>query len=262
MRHSLFILLFLFTQASFAFDHNHSSLNEILNDVVIEKGAQTAVKYDFLLTNPEPLNQYLTKLEAVTKVEFDSWNNQQQLAFLINTYNAFTLKLILNHYPDIESIRDLGGLIFSSPWDIKFFTLFGEKTSLGYIEHDVLREEYNEPRIHFAINCASKGCPPLQKQAYKASELDEQLEKATIQFMRDPERNRFNKEKNLLELSSIFNWFTGDFTKQGTLNEFIARYITDNPETKKILTTKPKGINPSNTVNVVYLEYDWSLNKE
>ncbi|HIF52015.1 MAG TPA: DUF547 domain-containing protein, partial [Thiotrichaceae bacterium] len=186
----------------------------------------------------------------------------------INAYNAFTLKLILNNYPEIESIRDLGGLIFSSPWDKKFFTLFAEKTSLGYIEHDVLRKNYDEPRVHFAVNCASKGCPALQKHAFVADKLDEQLEKATIQFMRDSERNRFDKDKKLLEISSIFNWFTGDFTKQGSLTDFIAIYISDDPDVRKLLEDKPNrnqsgGINKAvsdNAISITYLDYDWSLN--
>jgi uncharacterized protein DUF547 len=261
MRSSILILLLIISQTAFSFDHSHSAFDLILNDIVVTKGLQTAVKYDDLHANPEPLNQYLTQLEGVSKAEFDAWDKSKRMAFLINAYNAFTLKLILNNYPEIESIRDLGGLIFSSPWDIKFFSLFGNKTSLGYIEHDVLREKYNEPRIHFAVNCASKGCPALQKRAFVAEELDAQLEKAAIQFMRDPERNRFDKDKKLLEISSIFNWFTGDFTKQGSLNDYIATYITDDPEIKKILTAKPKDFNPGNTVSIVYLEYDWSLNK-
>jgi uncharacterized protein DUF547 len=261
MRFSLFILLLAVSHSSFSFDHSHSVFDKLLNTVVVEKGPETVVDYDYLHENPEKLNQYLAQLEAVTKAEFDTWNKQQRMAFLINTYNAFTLKLILNNYPGIESIRDLGGLIFSSPWDKKFFSLFGKKTSLGYIEHDVLREKYNEPRIHFAVNCASIGCPALQKRAFVADKLDEQLEKATIQFMRDPERNRFDKDKKLLEISSIFNWFTGDFTKQGSLKNFIAPYISDDPKIRKILTTEPERFNPANAISIIYLDYDWSLNK-
>jgi uncharacterized protein DUF547 len=262
MRIFFFLSLFFTSQLCFSFDHSHSAFNEILNHVVVEQGAQTAVDYDYLHANPAKLDNYLAQIEAVSQNEFNAWNKDQQLAFLINAYNAFTLKLILNHYPDIKSIRDLGGLIFSSPWDIKFFTLFGEKTDLDHIEHGLIRENYNEPRIHFAVNCASKGCPALQKQAYTANELEQQLEKAAIQFMRDPERNRFNKEKKMLEISSIFNWFTGDFTKNGTLESYIAKYISDDPEVIKILTTKSSGINPSNKVSIIFLDYDWSLNKK
>jgi uncharacterized protein DUF547 len=262
MRQTLFLLLITVSLQVFAFDHSHADFDKLLNTVVIEQGHQTAVDYDYIYSNQTELDQYLTQLEAVSQKEFDNWNKDEQLAFLINAYNAFTLKLIINNYPDIKSIRDLGGLIFSSPWDIKFFTLFGEKTDLDHIEHGLIRENYNEPRIHFAVNCASKGCPALQKKAYTANELDQQLEKAAIQFMRDPERNRFNKEKKLLELSSIFNWFTGDFTKKGTLENYVAKYISDDPEVIKILSAKSSGINQANKVSIIFLDYDWSLNKK
>ncbi|MGB1799976.1 MAG: DUF547 domain-containing protein, partial [Gammaproteobacteria bacterium] len=220
MRQTLFLLLLCFSFPSFSFDLSHSAFDEILDKSVIERGPQTDVDYDYLHNNPEPLDKYLASLETVTKEEFDSWNRNDQMAFLINTYNAFTLKLILNNYPGIKSIRDLGGLIFNSPWDIEFFKLFGEESTLGYIEHKILRKKYNEPRIHFAVNCASKGCPALQKKAYVGDKLDTQLEHASIQFLRDPERNRFDKKNKTLEISSIFNWFKGDFIKKGSLQNF------------------------------------------
>lgn len=269
MRYLLPLLLFSISFPAFAFDHSHSEYDALLNEIVIEKGAETAVDYDRLKSNPASLNNYLTSLESVNKKEFDSWNKNERLAFLINAYNAFTLKLIINNYPEIDSIRDLGGLIFSSPWDKKFFTLFGKKTSLGYIEHDVLREEYDEPRIHFAVNCASKSCPALQKKAYVADKVDEQLENAAIQFMRNTKYNRFDPEKKLLEISSIFTWFTKDFTKSGSLQNYIAPYISDDPEIQVLLLddktkTASAGIGSTlkqNAIKIIYLDYDWSLNK-
>lgn len=266
----LFLLqLFCTTSISFAFDHSHSEFDALLNEIVIEKGAETAVDYNQLNNNPASLDHYLSSLESVSKNTFDNWNKNQQLAFLINAYNAFTLKLIINNYPGIDSIRDLGGLIFSSPWDKKFFTLFGKKTSLGYIEHDVLREEYDEPRIHFAINCASKSCPALQKKVYVADKMNEQLENAAKQFMRNTKYNRFDPEKKLLEISSIFTWFTKDFTKSGSLQNYIAPYISDDPAIQALLLddkTKSSSVGISNTlkqnaIKIIYLEYDWSLNK-
>jgi Protein of unknown function, DUF547 len=269
MRRIIFIVFIILAHSAYAFDHSHSEFDELLNTVVIEKGPQTAVDYDYLKANPKTLDDYLGKLEGVSKNEFEAWNKNQQMAFLINAYNAFTLKLILNNYPKIKSIRDLGGLIISSPWDKKFFTLFGKKASLGFIEHDLLRENYNEPRIHFAVNCASKGCPALQKSAFIANKLDEQLHKVTIQFMRDPERNRYNAEKKRIEISSIFKWFSGDFTKSGSLQNFIAPYITNDSEIQKLLKDAPNSNNSSgiqrslgqSKIGIKYLDYDWSLNK-
>ena len=266
MRSFIFIFLFCFSLSSFSFDLSHKAFDEILNAAVIEKGPQTAVDYDLLHNNPDALNNYLATLEAVSKKEFDGWNKNDQMAFLINAYNAFTIKLILNNYPDIKSIRDLGGFFFSSPWDIEFFSLFGKETNLDHIEHGILRVKYNEPRIHFAVNCASKGCPALQKKAYVGSKLDEQLENAAKQFLQDPERNRYNKEKKRLELSSIFNWFAGDFTKKGSVQNYVAPYISDDPEIQALLKDKSSsggigGALNKNSVNIKYLEYDWSLNK-
>lgn len=270
MRKLLLTIFITLINPVYAFEHSHADYDKLLNIVVVEQGSQTTVDYDYLKDNPEILNDYLTSIEAVSNAEFNSWNKNQQMAFLINAYNAFTLKLILNHYPEIKSIRDLGGLIISSPWDKKFFSLFGEKSSLGYIEHELLRENYNEPRIHFAVNCASKGCPALQKKAFVESKLDEQLENVTIQFMRDPERNRYNAEKKRIEISSIFKWFGGDFTKSGSLQNFIAPYISDDPEVQKLLKDDPKFSNNAsdiqkslrqNKVGIKYLDYDWSLNK-
>lgn len=134
----------------------------------------------------------------------------------------------------------------------------------------MLRENYKEPRIHFAINCASKGCPALQKKAYVANNLEQQLEKASLQFMRDSERNRYNADKKRLEISSIFKWFNGDFTKSGSLQNYIAPYISDVPKIQMLLkdnassAKNPGGIQQlrtQNTIGIKYLDYDWSLNK-
>lgn len=267
MRQLLIVVLLCISLPCFSFDLSHRAFDAILDKSVIERGSQTAVDYNYLHNSPESLNKYLASLEAVSKKEFDNWNKNDQMAFLINAYNAFTLKLILNNYPGIESIRELGGFFFNSPWDIEFFKLFGKETTLGHIEHKILRKKYNEPRIHFAVNCASKGCPALQKKAYVGEKLDAQLENASIQFLRDPERNRFSKEKKLLEISSIFKWFEGDFTKNGSLQNFIAPYISDDPEFRALLKDKSShaGIGSvlnKSSVNIKYLDYDWDLNKK
>ncbi len=252
MRSFLFLILLAVSLPSFSFDHSYFEYDELLNNAIIEKGSETAVDYDYVKNNSDMLDKSLSEIESVSKRDFDGWSEPQQLAFLINTYNAFTLKLIVNNYPGIDSIKDLGGL-FSSPWDKKFFTLFGEKTNLDHVEHGLLRKKYNEPRIHFAINCASKSCPALQKRAYVANELDEQLERAAIQFIRNSEHNRFNVEMKTLEISSIFKWFSEDFTKAGTLKEFIAHYISDDSKIQAQLK--------ENKIKIIYLDYDWSLNK-
>ena len=258
-RSIVLVVSILFSHVSFSFDHEHSIYNELLQSVVVEQGHQTAVKYRLLKEDPSLLEEYAKTIEAVSQSEFDSWNKDQQLAFLINAYNAFTLKLIIDNYPDIDSIRDLGGLIFSSPWDIKFFKLFGEKADLDHIEHDLIRGNFNEARIHFAVNCASRGCPPLATKAYIANTLDEQLDYATRLFLTDPERNRYNAKNNTLELSSIFKWYRQDFVSAaGSLPAFVAPYITDDAEQqKKLQFGSQHGLQ---NIPVRYLDYDWSLN--
>jgi hypothetical protein len=235
------------------FDHQHSVFDSVLKAYVEVKGPQSSVRYGDIKRNPDRLTNYVRELEAVSLEEFSAWNEAQQIAFLINAYNALTIKLILTKYPDLESIKDLGGF-FSGPWKIKFFTLFGERHHLDYIEHGILRVNYTEPRIHFALVCASIGCPPLRTEAYTADRLNEQLQRAMVSFLRDPERNSFDKTKNTLTLSSIFKWFAEDFTKiKPSVEAFVAPWITDDQVSQNLITGQ--------RVEVEYLDYDWSLNR-
>ncbi len=253
-------LVFLVSiQTAWPFDHGHALLDELLGDIVVVQGHQTSVDYTRLKNRPDRLLHYIDQVEAVSEVEFGRWDRDQQLAFLINVYNALTLKLILDHYPGITSIRDLGGLIFSSPWDRKFFRLFGRQASLDHVEHDLIRGNFNEPRIHFAVNCASRGCPPLMPDVYTAGALETQLETATRLFMQDPERNRFDADKKLLEVSSIFKWYRQDFlVAAGSIEAFVAPYITDDAEARKLL--KSSATHGFSRISIRFLEYDWALN--
>jgi hypothetical protein len=188
----------------------------------------------------------------VSKSQFKQWTQAQRLSFLINAYNAFTLKLIIDHYP-VESIKDIGGF-FRSPWKIKFFAFFGIETHLDYIEHELIRgRDYAEPRIHFALVCASVGCPKLQTQAYTAERLESMLETAAKTFLRDTSRNRYDTANNTVYLSSIFKWYGDDFAaKAGSVEKFVASYITDDPQARQRIRSKQVGVD--------YLEYDWTLN--
>lgn len=245
--------------ASADFDHDHSIFDHLLKDIVVSHGHQTDVDYQYLNQNPESLNRYVSAIESVSKDSFDNWNRNRKLAFLINAYNALTLKLIIDNYPGIDSILDLGGLVFSTPWDREFFTLFGKPATLAYIEHELIRKNFDEPRIHFAVNCASRGCPPLQSDAYVADRLDQQLEYATRLFLTDPDRNRYNPDTKKLELSSIFTWYKQDFVEAaGSVAEYVAPYITDDPEIRKQIESRASGIASINAID--YLDYDWDLN--
>lgn len=142
------------------------------------------------------------------KIDTKTLSRDEQFAFYINAYNAWTIKLILTGYPGIKSIKDLGS-IFKSPWKKKIARINEDIITLNHIEHDILRPKFKDPRVHFAINCASKGCPPLRSEPYQASVLDHQLDERTQAFINDFRRNRL--EQQTLYVSSIFKWFSEDF---------------------------------------------------
>ena len=168
------------------------------------------------------------------------------MAYWINAYNAFTLQMVLDHYP-VESIKDIkNGIPFiNTVWDIKFIHIEGKDYDLNNIEHGIIRHNFKEPRIHFAINCASYSCPMLVNRAYQAKQLEEQLQVAAVTFFSDKKRNVIAKDK--LELSSIMKWYKGDFTKKMSLIDFINQYTE---------------IEIDNDAAVSYLAYQWTLNKQ
>ena len=155
----LIIILILITASATAqtFDHSHQRFTEVLQRhvAVYDEGLKSAVDYTALADSPDALNAYLTQLSSVNQAQYQQWNDNQQLAFLINAYNAFTLQLIIDSMDKFESgnadsIRDLGGL-FTSPWEQDFFTLLGKKRTLDWLEHEKIRVDFNEPRIHAAL---------------------------------------------------------------------------------------------------------------
>ena len=237
------------------FDHTYGSWTEILTSFVVMKGPASQVKYQELKKTDKILTTFLASLSAVSKSEFDSWSEKQRLAFLINAYNAFTIRHILNNYP-VTSIRKIGGF-FTNPWKVKFFKLFGKERHLDWIEHETIRKQFAEPRIHFALNCASVGCPSLRQEAYIAEKLEEQLEEQTKIFLRDTTRNRIGPDKKKIFVSKIFDttpWFAQDFVKKsGSVGAFVAPYMTDDPQLRKQIK--------SGALEVEFLKYDWSLNE-
>ena len=192
-----------------------------------------------------------TELDAYLKTLSDnapqaSWSDNEQKAYWINAYNAYTVSLILMHYP-VKSIKDIGGKIYkiNTAWDIQFINIGGKKYDLNNIEHGMLRRKWNDPRIHFALVCASMSCPILRRDAYTAAKLDAQLDEAGRFFLNDKLKNRISADK--AELSKYFSWYKGDFTKNGSLENFINKYSVTQ------LSAKTK---------ISYLEYDWSLNEQ
>lgn len=228
-----------------AFDHTHAAWDKVLKQRVKEG----LVDYAALKANPDELGAYLESLAKVGKSEFLAWSEPQRLAFLFNLYNAATVKLIVDHYP-VSSIKKIGG-VFSSPWKQKRVPLFGTLRSLDDLEHDMLRVDYHEPRLHFAIVCAAKGCPALRSEAYMAERLNEQLEEQARAFMRNTSKNRIDQAKGLVYLSPIFDWFHKDFeSKPGGVLAFVRPYF-------------PSGeVLAKGEWSIKYTDYDWSLNEQ
>ena len=155
------------TEKSDPIDHDHQAWTVFLKRHVKMGENASTVNYKAIKSGPSSLTEYLLSVEGVSQEDFDHFSENEKLAFLINAYNAFTVKLIVDHYP-VKSIKDIGSFL-SSPWKKKFFRLLGKERHLDNIEHDMIRKQFNEPRIHFAVNCASIGCPALQDEAFVAS---------------------------------------------------------------------------------------------
>ncbi len=250
MRIALILALAVTSSAFAAFDWTHSTWDTWLKAHTTVQGAVTTVDYKKAKANPATLNDYVKSIEALPKAEFDAANENDRLAFLINAYNALTVKLIVDNYP-VKSIKDLGG-VFSSPWKKKFFKLFGEERHLDNIEHDMIRKDWNEPRIHFACVCASKGCPQLRGEAFVGAKIDAQLEAQARTFLKDRNRNRFDAATSKLTLSKIFDWYGKDFVKKsGSVQSFVAPRMASTPDEEKAIQ---KG-------EVSYFDYDWTLNE-
>lgn len=204
------------------------------------------VDYKGFIRDKPKLEQYL-KLLSDNAPDRKTWSKSQQLAYWINAYNAFTVKLIVDNYP-VKSIRDLGPELkiplIKDVWHYKFFKIGGVETSLDEIEHSILRKEFDEPRIHFAINCASVSCPPLLNEAFTAENIEAQLSKVATTFINDPSRNKISPDQ--AQISSIFSWFKGDFTKNGSLIDFLNKYSK--------VKLKPNA-------KISHLDYNWNLNE-
>ena len=231
------------------FDHSHAVWTEVLTRHVANDGAITVVDYAAIQADGAALERYVDLVTQVAPAQFETWTEAQQLAFLINAYNALTVTLIVDNYP-VTSIKDLGGWL-SSPWKKRFVTLLGKERHLDDIEHGIIRAQFDEPRIHFAVNCAATGCPPLRAEAYVAARLDSQLEDNARAFLRDPRRNRY--EDGTLWLSELLDWYESDFTRHGgSLKSFVAVRLADAPDEAAAIAG-PK-------THVRFLDYDWTLN--
>ena len=212
---------------------------------LIEKYVKDGVvDYKGFKNEESVLDKYLKVLEDVDSTML---SRNEQFAFYINAYNAWTIKLILTGYPGVKSIKDLESF-FSSPWKKKICRIDGKIITLDDIEHNILRPRFKDPRVHFAINCAARSCPPLRSEPYRGGELDQQLNEMTSVFINDPSRNRL--EENKLYVSKIFDWFEEDFN--GDIPGFFLKYAKGD--------LKGQSEAKRGKIKIEYLDYDWSLN--
>ncbi|MGI9039132.1 MAG: DUF547 domain-containing protein [Gemmatimonadota bacterium] len=223
---------------------------EALLGIAVRDGV---VDYSCFKEREAQLDAYLATLAAT---EPASLSRDERLALWINAYNAYTIKLILTRYPDIESIKDI-----PRRWKRDDWLVGGERYSLDAMEHEILRKEFDEPRIHFAIVCASISCPDLQPEAYQGAKIEEQLTRAARGFLTNPEKGmRIERKDPFLggeyyevRLSSIFKWFGEDFEKQaGSRIDFVRPYVE--PDTRALLDANRDDL------KVRFLDYDWDLN--
>jgi len=255
-----------------SFDHSYATYNSLLNRYV--KNAR--VNYEGFINSRAEFETFLRTLGSVDKDVFESWTEEQRLAFWINAYNAFTIKAIIDHYPIKRSFTLVG--IFYAPsnsilqikgvWTKLQFRALGNMVTLDEIEHQILRKKFNEPRIHMAINCASISCPDLRNEAYTPEKLEEQLADASINFVNNPDKGVYvNEQSGKVKLSKIFKWFGDDFInnygskklfnnyslKENAVLNFTSEYI-ESEEVKEYLM--------NNKLKIGYLGYDWHLNEQ
>lgn len=227
------------------------------------------VNYAAWKKDTKGLDDYLAELSKFSKADYESFSPDEKLTFWINAYNAYTIKLALDHYPikgtksyyPVSSIRQIEGF-----WEENRIELAGRKVSLEAMEHDILRRDFQEPRIHFAVVPAAKGCGKLRDEAYGVKGLDEVLEQNTVEFLSNPKNVRFDKEKNLIYVSQLFKWFPLDFASVVGLGKRFPPPTDDEIVATYILMKTPEAVqknlseNGTKKFRVVYQEYDWALN--
>lgn len=223
---------------------SHDLFDQVLQAHVDKQGL---VNYIKLKANPEKLEKYLDLLAVANPTEL-SYN--AQLAFWVNAYNALVIKGVIDHYPTISvrKVKWFGGFFYRLK-----FQVAGKTYTLNEIEHDIIRTEFVDPRIHFVLVCASSSCPPIENRAFAVEDIEERLETATFNFIQDPENIRLDRAKHSIYLSKIFKWYESDFYEgYDGVADFLADYLP--PEDADFVSTAD--------VEFHYLDYDWTLNDQ
>ncbi len=245
----LFICFGFFTACNSVKEYQSSSkpITHELWDTLVKTHVSEAgaVDYKGFIQDKAKLQNYLDLLSSAHPNK-ENWTRDERLAYWLNAYNAFTVKLILDYYP-VSSIKDIkSGIPFvNTVWDIKFINIEGAKYDLNNIEHGIIRPEFKEPRIHFAANCAAISCPRLRNEAYTADKLDKQLDEQARYFLGNKGKNIITPQE--VKLSKILKWYSGDFKEYGGVRKFINDY-------------GPQAV--STSVDIKYLDYLWPLNNQ
>jgi len=227
------------------------------------------VDYTALKQNRGPLDAFVNKMASLDRSVYDKWTDKEKVAFWINAYNSLTLRAIIDHYPIkpsfLPSFRFPKNSIRQIPrvWDKLQFKVMGREMTLDAIEHDTLRANFTEPRIHMALVCAAMGCPPLRNEPYTGERLDSQFDNQTARFLKDPDKFRIDRTGGYVYLSSIFKWFGEDFIKTYRTDKFADRGATEKSVLNFVtgyLKGRDKDFLESGNYQIVYLAYDWTLN--
>jgi len=248
---------------------NHQTFDSVLQNYVDKQGRVNyqAIKQERLL------GRYLDQLKNVESREFETWSEKEKMAFWINAYNAVTLAGIIKNYP-IEygnliararfpknSIRQIGGF-----WDTVFIQIMNQDISLNEIEHEILRKKYQDPRIHAVLVCAAIGCPILENRAFYPEDLDDRLDEANRHFINNPDKVKLDKDKNILYLSSIMDWYKQDYLLSSSENKFYEHYPEDIRGVIEFVLgyveDEKKEFILANHPKVKFLDYDWTLNEQ
>jgi hypothetical protein len=250
-------------------DFDYTEYNTVLSAFVDTRGM---VDYRGIIADRERLDSFAGSLANLSKASYAGWSDQAKIAFLINAYNGLTLIAIIDHYPidpsgisgivyPDNSIRQIPGV-----WDTLTFTIMGEPWTLDRIEHETLRVDFDEPRIHLALVCAAMGCPTLRNEPYTGDQLDSQLDDQADSFLSDPKKFNIDRERGVVSLSSIFKWFGDDFIPSfGTDDRFTDHSRSERAVLNYISTyldEADRNYLESEDFKIEYLPYDWSLNEK
>lgn len=269
MKH-LFLLVTLVSVTCTAYaEPEYGAYTSLLQTYVDTEGR---VDYDALKENRSSLDQVVTRLEEVSEKELGSWSEPAQIAYWVNAYNAFTLQVILDHYPISSNWKasllghELGIRHISGVWEDFTWTAGGRSVTLDEIEHEILRVEYNRPGIHMALVCAAKSCPPLRREAYRGDQLTSQFADQTRQFLSNPKTFQLSANPPRVALSPIFKWFGEDFPRKYGSPETYSHVAEDTAGVfaflAPYLNQKEREILASDALDVDYLDYDWGLNRQ